>query len=109
MPEPFRSIVVRAVETVYAGGGGAAHHRRLRAPAAAVRRCGTTPGVGHGWSEAPADCSTTATGSTRSGKVASALIVPPTSQNQAAIEADLASVVAAGVELDDGADGAVRA
>ena len=35
------------------------------------------------------------------GLIASATIVPPTSQNQAAIEADLARVVAANASLDD--------
>ena len=38
-----------------------------------------------------ADCSSIATSSTSAGRVAAAQIVPPTSQNQGAIEADLAS------------------
>ena len=39
----------------------------------------------------------------RYGRIAAALIVPPTSQNQAAIEADLTRVVVDGADLDDAA------
>ena len=81
---PFRSIVVRSVELVYACDEALAHHRRATSePDRAGRR---------GRSRAPASatarprrraaCSTTATRSTPTARSSSAKIVPPTSQNQ---------------------------
>ena len=61
------------------------------------------PGVGHGWSEAPRGLLYHRYEIDDDGKIAAALIVPPTSQNQAAIEADLTRVVMAGIDLDDAA------
>ena len=61
------------------------------------------PGVGHGWSEAPRGLLYHRYEIDDDGRIASALIVPPTSQNQAAIEADLAKVILAGIDLDDAA------
>ena len=46
-------------------------------------------------------CSTTATSSTSDGTILDATIVPPTSQNQLAIEEDLRAVVEAGLDLPD--------
>ena len=51
----------------------------------------------------PAACCITDTGSTTEGLVSAATIIPPTSQNQAAIEADLAHVVSDNLSLDDAA------
>ena len=48
-----------------------------------------------------AACSTTATRLTRRAPIRDAGIVPPTSQNQAAIEADLRGVVERHLDLDD--------
>jgi coenzyme F420-reducing hydrogenase alpha subunit len=59
------------------------------------------PGVGHGWSEAPRGLLYHRYEIDESGRIAAALIVPPTSQNQAAIEADLTRVVVDGADLDD--------
>ena len=90
---PFRSIIVRAVELVQAceealaimdGWDGAA------APAVAV-----TPkaGVGYGVSEAPRGILYHRYELTDDGTIVSARIVPPTSQNQVSMEADVRSVV----------------
>ena len=49
----------------------------------------------------PAGCSTTATRSTETARSWRGTIVPPTSQNQRAIEHDLAHVVEANLQLDD--------
>ena len=100
---PFRSIVVRAVETVYAVEEALRIIDDYERPPRPYVDVEPRPGVGHGWSEAPRGLLYHRYGIDESGKVASALIVPPTSQNQAAIEADLAKVVTAGVELDDAA------
>jgi coenzyme F420-reducing hydrogenase alpha subunit len=59
--------------------------------------------VGHGVSEAPRGLLYHRYEIDESGRIGAALIVPPTSQNQAAIEADLARVVLAGEALDDAA------
>ena len=49
----------------------------------------------------PAACSTTGTSPAPAGQIEAAVIVPPTSQNQAAIEADLRGTVGANLDLDD--------
>ena len=66
---PFRSIVVRAVELVYALRGGARDHRRLaRRRRARPSTCRRAPAVGHGAPRRRAACSTTATSSTRTAR-----------------------------------------
>ncbi len=81
------------------------------------RRCGSSPptsrpdppavevrpraGVGHGVTEAPRGTLYHRTSSTQTASSPSARIVPPTSQNQAAIEADLRAFVEARIDLDD--------
>ncbi|HTL24793.1 MAG TPA: Ni/Fe hydrogenase subunit alpha [Mycobacteriales bacterium] len=98
---PFRSIVVRAVETVYAveealrivdGWQGAA------APAVAVP---PRAGVGHGVTEAPRGVLYHRYELDDEGTVLDARIVPPTSQNQRSIEADLLRFVRDRLDLDD--------
>ena len=100
---PFRSIVVRSVELVFA----CAEALRLVAayeppdpPAAPV-----TPraGVGTGASEAPRGLLFHRYALDDAGLIRSARIVPPTSQNQLTIEADLRRVAQDGLDLDDAA------
>ena len=100
---PFRSIVVRAVETVYAVEEALRIIDDYERPARPHVEVEPRPGVGHGWSEAPRGLLYHRYEIDESGRIAAALIVPPTSQNQAAIEADLTKVVVAGVDLDDAA------
>ncbi len=100
---PFRSIVVRAVEVVYAVEEALriiADYRRPERPFADV-----TPraGVGHGISEAPRGLLYHRYELDARGTVEAARIVAPTSQNQGAMEHDLATVVAANTGLDDAA------
>jgi sulfhydrogenase subunit alpha len=61
------------------------------------------PGVGHGVSEAPRGLLYHRYEIDEAGLVKAAMIVPPTSQNQAAIEDDLVRVVVADGGLDDAA------
>ena len=86
------------------GGGGAAHHRantsgRTR-PSCVPNR---PPGPGTALSEAPRGLLYHRYRLAADGTVEAAVIIPPTSQNQAAIEADLRGVVAANLDLDDAA------
>ncbi len=100
---PFRSIVVRAVELVYVVEEALrliAEYERPDPPAAEVP---PVAGVGHGVSEAPRGLLYHRYEIDADGRILSAVIVPPTSQNQGAIEADLAEVVSAHLHLDDAA------
>jgi len=98
---PFRSIIVRAVETVYAVEEALrliAAYTPPDPPAVEVR---PRAGVGYGVTEAPRGtlCHRYEIGA--DGLITDARIIPPTSQNQAAIEADLRAFVQARMELDD--------
>ena len=98
---PFRSIVVRAVEILYAVDEAL---RLLAAyvppdpPAVAVA---PRAGTGCGWSEAPRGMLWHRYAIDGEGTIQDARIVPPTSQNQARIEQSLAAVVAEHVDLPD--------
>ena len=98
---PFRSIIVRAVEVVYAVEEALriiADYERPARPFVAVE---PRAGTGHGISEAPRGLLYHRYRIDDDGLIAEADIVPPTAQNQAAIEDDLARVVVAGASLDD--------
>jgi coenzyme F420-reducing hydrogenase alpha subunit len=98
---PFRSIVVRAVEVVYAIAEALriiGEYQRPVPPADDVR---PVAGEGHGVSEAPRGLLYHRYRLDGAGRIESAVIVPPTSQNQAAIEADLRAVVTANLDRPD--------
>jgi coenzyme F420-reducing hydrogenase alpha subunit len=100
---PFRSAVVRAVEVVYAIEEALriiGSYQRPDRPAVPV-----TPraGTGHGVSEAPRGVLYHRYVLDADGLIQAATIIPPTSQNQAAIEDDLRRVADANLALDDGA------
>lgn len=100
---PFRSIVVRAVEVVYAVEEALRIIDDYRRPARPFVAVEARAGVGHGVSEAPRGLLYHRYRIDGEGVVTAAVIVPPTAQNQAAIEHDLAQVVTAGESLDDAA------
>jgi coenzyme F420-reducing hydrogenase alpha subunit len=96
---PFRSIVVRAIEMLYAC------HEAIRLilgyeppdpPAVAVR---PRAAVGYGCTEAPRGLLCHRYTITGDGEITDANIVPPTAQNQRAIEADLRDFAAARLGL----------
>ncbi len=96
---PFQSIVVRTVELIYAldeairlidGWHGA--------PVAAVP-VPARAGVGHGATEAPRGLLYHRYEIDDAGTILDAQIVPPTAQNQPAIEADLKAFVQANLHL----------
>ncbi len=97
---PFRSLLVRGIEALYALEVGAAAAEGLRggpASAPVVPR----EGVGHGVSEAPRGTLYHRYDIAPDGRIRAADIVPPTSQNQRAIEADLRAVAPSLRDQDD--------
>jgi sulfhydrogenase subunit alpha len=98
---PFRSIVVRAVETVYAIDEALRiidGYQRPDPPAIAVA---PRAGVGHGVSEAPRGLLYHRYELDADGAIRTATIMPPTAQNQPAIEDDLRRVVGLNLDLED--------
>ena len=100
---PFKSIIVRAVETVHAVAEALDimdSYVRPEAPAVPI-----TPiaGVGHGATEAPRGLLYHRYEIDGDGRIADAQIVPPTAQNQLTIEEDLLVVLADNIDLDDDA------
>ena len=100
---PFRSIIVRAVEVVYAIEEALRIIGDYQRPARPFVDVPARAGVGHGASEAPRGVLYHRYEIDSAGLVSAATIIPPTSQNQAAIEADLAGVVSDNLALDDAA------
>jgi sulfhydrogenase subunit alpha len=100
---PFRSIVVRAVETYEAIAEALRLIDAYEPPDPPAVPVPPRAGVGRGASEAPRGVLFHRYEVTADGTIASARIVPPTSQNQRAIESDLARLVEANLDLDDAA------
>jgi len=97
---PFRSIVVRAVETAHACEQALAlidGYAEPDRPAVAVE---PRAGVGHGCTEAPRGILYHRYEIDEKGDILDATIVPPTSQNQAQIEHDLRDFVNPRLHLD---------
>ncbi len=100
---PFRSIVVRAVEVVYALEEALRIIVDYQRPSRPFVDVPARAGVGHGVSEAPRGLLYHRYQIDADGLVSAATIIPPTSQNQAAIEADLGRAVSGNLSLDDAA------
>ena len=98
---PYRSILVRAVETVYAVDEALRLIERYEPPARPYLEVPPRPGVGYGATEAPRGILFHRYELDGDGLITSARIVPPTSQNQASIEDDLRRFVGARLDLDD--------
>jgi sulfhydrogenase subunit alpha len=98
---PFRSIIVRAVETVYAIDEALRLIAAYEPPERPSVEVHPRAGVGYGVTEAPRGTLYHRYEIGADGIISSARIVPPTSQNQAAIEADLRAFVEARLDLDD--------
>jgi coenzyme F420-reducing hydrogenase alpha subunit len=98
---PFRSIVVRSVEMVYAADEALhliAGYEEPDAPAVEIE---PRAGVGHGCTEAPRGILYHRYEVDDEGTILDAKIVPPTSQNQRAIEEDLRGVVERSLDVPD--------
>jgi coenzyme F420-reducing hydrogenase alpha subunit len=100
---PFASIVVRAVELLAACTEALRLVREYEPPAAPAVPVVPRAGVGHGASEAPRGLLYHRYELDETGIIVDATIVPPTSQNQRAIERDLWQVAQSGISLDDAA------
>ncbi len=98
---PFKSIIVRAVELVEACDEALSLIERYEEPDAPAVEVVPRRGTGHGATEAPRGLLYHRYEIDEAGTILDAQIVPPTSQNQLAIEEDLRAVVAAAIELDD--------
>jgi sulfhydrogenase subunit alpha len=98
---PFRSIIVRAVETVYAAEEALRLIAAYEPPDPPAAEVPPRAGTGHGVTEAPRGTLYHRYQIGADGLIASARIVPPTSQNQAAIEADLRAFAQARLGLDN--------
>jgi sulfhydrogenase subunit alpha len=98
---PFRSIIVRAVEVVCAIEEAIRLIGEYRPPADPAVPVTARAATGHGVTEAPRGVLYHRYGLDADGTVRSARIVPPTSQNQRAIEDDLRQFVQARLDLGD--------
>ncbi|WP_409054998.1 Ni/Fe hydrogenase subunit alpha [Streptomyces sp. SYP-A7185] len=86
---PFRSILVRAVEAVYAVEEALRIIETYEPPPRSFVEVPPTAGTGHGATEAPRGLLYHRYVLDAEGTVTDALLVPPTAQNQGAIEEDL--------------------
>ncbi|ABK76036.1 Ni/Fe hydrogenase subunit alpha [Mycolicibacterium smegmatis] len=98
---PFRSIVVRAVEVVFAIEEALRIIAEYQEPPRPFVEVPARAGVGHGVSEAPRGLLYHRYEIGHDGLVRTATLIPPTAQNQAAIEHELAVLVAANLDRDD--------
>jgi coenzyme F420-reducing hydrogenase alpha subunit len=98
---PFRSIIVRAVEVVYALEEALRIIDDYERPPRPFVDVPARAAIGHGVSEAPRGLLYHRYEVGDDGLIRAATIVPPTAQNQAAIEHEMADLVAANLTLDD--------
>ena len=97
---PFRSIQVRAVELLYACDLAIDLIDRYETPQRPFMDTSPRPAVGFGCTEAPRGICWHRYRIDAEGQIRDATIVPPTSQNQASIEADLRDLVERHLDLD---------
>ncbi|MGZ8687137.1 MAG: Ni/Fe hydrogenase subunit alpha [Gaiellaceae bacterium] len=98
---PFRSIVVRSVEILYALDEALRLIATYEEPERPAVEVPPRAGAGCGWTEAPRGMLWHRYRIDEDGTIAEAKIVPPTSQNQATIEADLRAFLADHLDLED--------
>jgi sulfhydrogenase subunit alpha len=96
---PFQSIVVRAVELVHATDEALAIIDAWDGASAPSIQVPPRAGVGHGATEAPRGLLYHRYELSEDGTILGATIVPPTSQNQPSIEADLRAFVQPRLDL----------
>jgi coenzyme F420-reducing hydrogenase alpha subunit len=98
---PYRSIVVRSVEILYAVEEALRIIAAYEPPASPVVEAAPRAGAGAGWTEAPRGLLWHRYELDSEGTILDARIVPPTSQNQRRIEQDLRACVERFVDLPD--------
>ncbi|MFZ2099561.1 MAG: nickel-dependent hydrogenase large subunit [Oricola sp.] len=97
----YKSILVRMIEVQYALEEAARIVRAYEEPSPSFVPAPPRAGTGHGCTEAPRGICYHTYELDDEGLVIHAQIVPPTSQNQPQIEADLTRVVAANMDMAD--------
>jgi sulfhydrogenase subunit alpha len=100
---PFKSILVRMVEVVLACEEAIRLAQAYEEPEAPFVPHRAAAGVGHGATEAPRGLCYHRYRLDDEGRIVEARIIPPTSQNQRQIEADLRTVIERNLHLDDDA------
>jgi coenzyme F420-reducing hydrogenase alpha subunit len=98
---PFRSIVVRSIELVYAADEALRLLAEYEEPDAPAVELEPRAGVGYGCTEAPRGILYHRYRIDDEGTILDAKIVPPTSQNQRTIEEDLRGVVERSLDIPD--------
>jgi coenzyme F420-reducing hydrogenase alpha subunit len=98
---PYRSIVVRAVEVLHACDEALRIIEAYQEPDLPAVAVEPAAGIGFGATEAPRGLLYHCYRLEPDGTIAEARIVPPTSQNQASIEEDLASYIGGFLDLPD--------
>ena len=101
LPEPVPQHLVRAVEIVYAFEEALRIIADYEPPASPRSKLEPRAGVGFGCTEAPRGICWHRYEFEADGTIKTARIVPPTSQNQPSIEADLAAVAATVLDQPD--------
>ena len=96
---PFQSIVVRSIETLYAVEEALRIVEEYPEPACPAVDCAVVAGSGYGCSEAPRGILYHRYVIDDHGAIVAARIVPPTAQNQATMEDDLRGFVPTRVNL----------
>jgi coenzyme F420-reducing hydrogenase alpha subunit len=98
---PFRSILVRGVEVVYACDEALRLIARYQPPSRPFAPTEPRAAVGHACTEAPRGILYHRYRLDAEGTILEASLVPPTAQNQGVIEEDLREVATAGLDLDE--------
>lgn len=98
---PFKSIVVRGLETLYAIDEALRIIANVDLPAEPFVKAIPRAGIGHGCTEAPRGILYHRYELDANGDIMTAKIVPPTSQNQKTIESDLWHFVEVGLDLPE--------
>ncbi|MGP0093317.1 MAG: Ni/Fe hydrogenase subunit alpha [Xanthobacteraceae bacterium] len=100
---PFKSVIVRALELVYACDEALRLIAAYERPEAASVPLEARAAVGHACTEAPRGILYHRYELAADGSIRNARIVPPTSQNQLSIEEDLCEVATRALDLSDDA------
>ena len=100
---PFRSILVRAIETLHACEIAQGIADRYTVPARPAVTVTPRASAGCGWTEAPRGLLWHRYAFADDGTITAAHIVPPTSQNQPIIEHDLFHLIEHSLDLEDAA------
>ncbi|GAB6052117.1 nickel-dependent hydrogenase large subunit [Magnetospira thiophila] len=98
---PYKSILVRMVETLYACEEALRLIETYEMPDRSCVEVTPGPGTGYGCTEAPRGICFHSYSLDKQGHITRAIIVPPTAQNQKQIEEDLRQVVQGNLHLDD--------